>query len=80
MQRLTCIKTSFAQFQNIMDDICGMEDSYGYYWDIDSSGVFFRKNNPEFTLIDLADYFEVNRIQEIIYIEKLTGIIYIIAE
>lgn len=83
MERLDCIKMDFAEFQNIMDDICDMDESWGYYWDFNSNGVFFRKtsNSPNFTMLDLAKYFDVNRIREIVYVMVGTnGVVYIIAE
>lgn len=81
METYSCIKIPFNEFQTIMDEICGMEDSYEYYWDISSSGLFFRKNDPDFTFIDLARYFDVSLIREILYVEPSTqGFIYIICE
>ena len=77
----SCLKLPFNEFISIMDDICGLRDSYGYYWDIASGGEFFRKNNPEFTFIDMANYFDVNVIHEIFYhMQGTTGYMYILYE
>lgn len=83
MERLECIKMSFSEFQNVMDYICGIDNSYLNCWDINSSGVFFRKSSADFDMIDLSSYLGVNRIKDIIYAETSThgrGTIFVIAE
>lgn len=82
MERLECIKMSFSEFQTVMDYICGTDNSYMNYWDINSSGVFFRKSSANFDMIELARYFGVNRIKDIIYAETSArgGTVFVIAE
>lgn len=80
MELLNCMRFDFDEFCALMDEFCNMENSYGYYWDLDGSGKFFRKNNPDFTMIDLANYLNVNRIREIFYVEPYNGMIYVIIE